>query len=88
MKSLESDLAERLAALQEQNLFRELRPVDSPQSHHIQIGGKSFLNFSSNDYLGLANHPALKEAAGRRSRNVWRRFRSVQVDLRFTRAFS
>ena len=61
--SLESDLAERIAALREQNLFRELRRVDSPQSSRIQIGDKSFLNFSSNDYLGLANHSALKEAA-------------------------
>ena len=63
MNSFESDLAERLAALREQNLFREMRRVDSPQSPRIQFGDKSFLNFSSNDYLGLANHLALKEAA-------------------------
>lgn len=65
MKPLDTDLAERLAALREQNLFRELRRVDSAQSPRIQIDGKSFLNFSSNDYLGLANHQALKEAAVR-----------------------
>jgi 8-amino-7-oxononanoate synthase len=65
VKPIETDLAERLAALREQNLFRELRRVDSAQSPRIQIAGKSFFNFSSNDYLGLANHPALKEAAGR-----------------------
>jgi 8-amino-7-oxononanoate synthase len=63
VKPLKTDLAERLAALREQNLFRELRRVDSAQSPRIQISGASFLNFSSNDYLGLANHPALKEAA-------------------------
>ena len=63
MKPLENDIAERLAALQEQNLFRELRRVDSAQSQRIHIAGKSFLNFSSNDYLGLANHPAVKHAA-------------------------
>jgi 8-amino-7-oxononanoate synthase len=63
VKPFETDLAERLAALREQNLFRQLRRVDSAQSPHIQIDEKSFLNFSSNDYLGLANHPALKEAA-------------------------
>src|SRR5215469_11563381 len=61
--SFEEDLAQGLDALREQNLFRELRRVDSPQSPHIKIGDKTFLNFSSNDYLGLANHPALKEAA-------------------------
>ncbi|HTR40287.1 MAG TPA: 8-amino-7-oxononanoate synthase [Pseudomonadales bacterium] len=52
-----------LDTLREQNLFRKLRRVDSPQSAHLEIDGKSYLNFSSNDYLGLANHPALKQAA-------------------------
>jgi 8-amino-7-oxononanoate synthase len=69
MKPLETDLTERLAALREQNLHRELRRIDSAQSPRIQIAGKSFLNFSSNDYLGLANHPALKEAARRAIEN-------------------
>ncbi|HEV2453016.1 MAG TPA: 8-amino-7-oxononanoate synthase [Verrucomicrobiae bacterium] len=63
MNSFEHDLAERLTALRDQNLFRELRQVDSAQSARIQIAGKAFLNFSSNDYLGLATHPALIEAA-------------------------
>jgi 8-amino-7-oxononanoate synthase len=57
------ELQQRLDTLREQNLFRELRRVDSPQSAQIQIDGRPFLNFSSNDYLGLANHPALKAAA-------------------------
>ncbi len=61
--SLDAELSQRLAELREQNLFRELRRVDSPQSPHVTVDGKTFLNFSSNDYLGLANHPALKEAA-------------------------
>ena len=61
--SFDDELNQRLAGLRKQNLFRELRRVDSAQSPHIKIGGKTFLNFSSNDYLGLANHPVLKEAA-------------------------
>ena len=63
MSSFTDELNRRLTALREQNLFRELRRVDSAQGPRIKIGGKTFLNFSSNDYLGLANHPALKEAA-------------------------
>ena len=63
MDSFKSQLNQRLAVLREQNLFRELRRVDSPQSPRIKIGGQMLLNFSSNDYLGLANDPRLKEAA-------------------------
>src|SRR5450432_3509115 len=63
VKNFNPELEQRLDALREQNLFRQLRRVDSPQSPHIKIGGKTFLNFSSNDYLGLANHPVLKEAS-------------------------
>jgi 8-amino-7-oxononanoate synthase len=63
MNAFNEELISRLSDLRQQNLFRELRRVDSPQSPRLDIGGKSFLNFSSNDYLGLANEPALKEAA-------------------------
>ena len=59
----DDELSRRLAALREQGLHRELRRVDSPQSARIRIGGKTLLNFGSNDYLGLANEPALKAAA-------------------------
>ncbi len=58
-----AELNRRLEAIREQNLFRELRRVDSTQSSRIEINGRSLLNFSSNDYLGLADHPHLKEAA-------------------------
>src|SRR5665213_4678 len=63
MNPFDEELNRRLEALREQGLFRELRRVDSAQSPRIKIGGKTHLNFSSNDYLGLANHSALKEAA-------------------------
>jgi 8-amino-7-oxononanoate synthase len=59
------ELQQRLDSLREQNLFRELRRVDSPQAPRIESGGKTFLNFSSNDYLGLANDSILKKAAMR-----------------------
>ena len=63
MTLFDADLNQRLDAIRAQGLFRELRRVDSAQSPRIEIGGESFLNFSSNDYLGLANHPALRQAA-------------------------
>ena len=63
--SFNRELNERLDALRAQGLHRETRRVDSPQGTRIQIGGQTLLNFSSNDYLGLANDPSLKEAAVR-----------------------
>jgi len=63
MNSFTDELNRRLAALREQNLFRELRRVDSAPGPRVETGGKTLLNFSANDYLGLANHPALKAAA-------------------------
>ena len=63
MNSFTDELNLRLAALREQNLFRELRRVDSAPGTRIEIDGKTLLNFSSNDYLGLANHLKLKAAA-------------------------
>lgn len=63
MTEFDRELENRLAAIREQGLYRELRRVDSAQGPRIEIGGRTLLNFSSNDYLGLASHPALKEAA-------------------------
>lgn len=63
MNSFDIELQQRLAAIRAAGLYRELRRVDSPQGPRLEIGGRTLLNFSSNDYLGLANHPALKEAA-------------------------
>ena len=63
MSPFDRELHQRLDALREQGLLRELRRVDSPQSPHIEFDGRRRLNFSSNDYLGFANHPALKSAA-------------------------
>lgn len=63
MADFERELNDELSIIRKQQLHRELRQIDSPQGPRIQIEGREFLNFSSNDYLGLANHPALKEAA-------------------------
>jgi len=63
MNDFDDELQARLASIEAQTLYRRLRRVDSAQGRSIQVDGKSLLNFSSNDYLGLANEPALKEAA-------------------------
>ena len=45
------------------SLWRSLQTVDSPPDREIQIGDDKLLNFCSNNYLSLANHPAMIEAA-------------------------
>jgi len=63
VNNFDRELTERLGALRAQGLHRELRRVDSPPGTRIRIDGRTLLNFSSNDYLGLAGDPLLKEAA-------------------------
>ncbi len=63
MNSLDQELSGRLETWRQQGLGRVLRRIDSPQGTSIEIGGRRLANFSSNDYLGLANHPSLKTAA-------------------------
>ncbi len=63
MTDFDAQLAADLAALRAADLLRELRRVDSPAGTRVALGGRELLNFSSNDYLGLASHPALKAAA-------------------------
>lgn len=69
MRSLEQELECRLQEIRESGLWRELRRVESPTGPRLTLAGRSLLNFSSNDYLGLAHHQALAEAAAKATRD-------------------
>lgn len=62
---LERALRAELESLTARSLYRRRRVVAGPQGAEIAVNGRRLLNFSSNDYLGLAAHPALAEAARR-----------------------
>jgi 8-amino-7-oxononanoate synthase len=61
--NLDQWLGLRLAEIDSAHLRRRLRRLDSPQGVEVVLDGRAVLNFSSNDYLGLANDPRLKAAA-------------------------
>ena len=54
---------DELQALKEAALYRRLRRVESDQGPALMLDGREIINFSSNNYLGLANHPALCASA-------------------------
>ncbi|HEA47003.1 MAG TPA: 8-amino-7-oxononanoate synthase, partial [bacterium] len=56
-------LFQELKELREKGLYRNLRTITGPQEPRVIIGGRECLLFSSNNYLGLANHPRLKKAS-------------------------
>jgi len=56
-------LQDELQALGDAGLYNQIRTISSPQGAWLQIEGRRVLNFCSNNYLGLANHPRLVEAA-------------------------
>ena len=58
-----SFLQTELESLRNKGLYRSLRCVEGDQGPTLLIDGREVINFSSNNYLGLANHPALREAA-------------------------
>jgi glycine C-acetyltransferase len=56
-------LSTELAALEHEGLLSHARTVESAQGAWITVDGKRVLNLCANNYLGLANHPRLREAA-------------------------
>ncbi|HVR05975.1 MAG TPA: aminotransferase class I/II-fold pyridoxal phosphate-dependent enzyme, partial [Solirubrobacteraceae bacterium] len=58
-----SDIERRLGELERLGLSRRLRTVDGPQGPRVELEGRAVLLLCSNDYLGLADHPRVREAA-------------------------
>jgi glycine C-acetyltransferase len=56
-------ITDELKALKEAGFYTTIRTISSPQGPWLTIDGRWVLNFCSNNYLGLANHPLLVEAA-------------------------
>lgn len=60
--SMDHILQARLDERRARHLYRNRRVLQSPQGAEVEVSGRRFLNFCSNDYLGLANHPLMVAA--------------------------
>ena len=58
-----TDISERLEELREAGLYRRMRLVSGPQGPRVLLDGRPVLLLCSNNYLGLADHPRVREAA-------------------------
>jgi len=56
-------IAQEIEGLKSQGLYNRIRTISSPQGAWLVVDGKKVLNFCSNNYLGLANHPRIVAAA-------------------------
>src|SRR3989337_7395 len=56
-------ILDELKSLKDHALMREYKTIESAQGPYVQINGKPYLSFCSNNYLGLADHPKIKQAA-------------------------
>ena len=78
--SLQQELAEELEGLREARLYKSELVLESPQSAHVEVEGMGgLLNLCANNYLGLADHPAIIEAA----RDALERFGFGMASVRF-----
>ncbi len=58
-----SHITDTLAQIEAEGLYKRERMITSPQGGEITVGGKQVINLCANNYLGLADHPALIKAA-------------------------
>src|SRR5206468_2110404 len=69
----------QLEDIRARGLYKRERQIQSPQGPQIQVGGREVLNFCANNYLGLADHPAIIEAA----QDALRRYGYGMASVRF-----
>ena len=55
-------LSQRLAERKANHLYRQRKIMETPQGVEVIVDGKPYLNFCSNDYLGLANESSVRNA--------------------------
>ncbi|HRK22555.1 MAG TPA: aminotransferase class I/II-fold pyridoxal phosphate-dependent enzyme [Fimbriimonadaceae bacterium] len=56
-------LADQLQTLKDQHLYKVPKILESPAGGRVRMNGKEVVNLSSNNYLGLANHPKVRQAS-------------------------
>lgn len=61
--NLQTFLNEQIQQLKEQHLYKAPRIMETPAGGRVRMNGKEVVNLSSNNYLGLANHPQVRKAA-------------------------
>lgn len=61
--AFQSWLASNLQDLKDQHLYKQPRVLETPAGGRVRMDGKEVVNLSSNNYLGLANHPKVRQAA-------------------------
>lgn len=62
-KQATSWIETEIANLRQTGLFNTIRTIESPMGARVKIEGHELLNFCANNYLGLANHPRIRQAA-------------------------
>ena len=63
MKAMFEFIEEEINQLKQANLYRSLKIITRTDGRTVEIDGKQYINFCSNNYLGLANHPKVIEAS-------------------------
>ena len=66
----ENSIKLKIEELKKEGVYRKLSVSSSPNKAVITLNGKQVINLCSNNYLGFANHPRMKEAAKKQSTNT------------------